>query len=324
LIAPKVKTTPATTARTVSHFDTTGDIMELELKPVMRRAVATVLLAAAAVAPTVTAASAHAPQRSATVAQYSGAGATTLSPMTLGKAVAMTPPQLAAERSNVLHAAVGGNNSSQATLSSKNWSGLATSGSFQGVAGEWKVPTVQATAKNKYSCAWVGLDGASGSSLIQTGTESDSYNGRTRYYAWLEMLPQSQSVITYTNGSAVPVAPGDSMWAYIYRTGTGNTWAIHLQDLSRGWSLSTTKSYASPGASVEWVQEATKVNGVIAPPPAFSRVGFSNLEVMDAGRWYYTSMTASSKVFMVQNGVRYATPSAPTATAPQSFSVSYG
>lgn len=247
--------------------------------------------------------------------------------MTVGKAVDMTPPQLARQRTTAMHAVVGGTTEVQANANSGNWSGLATSSAYshayQGIAGEWTVPTVQATTSNKYSCTWVGIDGWSSKPLIQTGTEEDSVGGHTRYYAWLEMLPANQSIITYANGTAVPVLPGDVMWSYIYETGT-NMWAIYLQDITRGWTLSTTVSYSAPGMSVEWVHEATTVNGVISPPPAFSKVNFSSLEVLEAGTWYYTTMKASSEVYMVQKGVTYATPSAPTNTAPQRFSITYG
>jgi hypothetical protein len=259
----------------------------------------------------------------ADVAQGSTSDRPSMPAMTLGKAVKMTPPEMARQRHTAVDAVVGPTTDARASAVSPNWSGLLTSGTFQGIAGEWTVPSVQVTTANKYSCTWVGLDGYSNQSLIQTGTEQDSYLGHTRYYAWIETLPANQERITYTNGSDVPVAPGDVMWAYIYET-SANEWAIYLQDLTQGWTLSTSTSYSSPGATVEWVQEATTVGGVFAPPPVFSKVNFASLQVLEAGKWYGTTMKASSEVDMVQNGHVYATPSAPTTAVPQKFSISYG
>jgi hypothetical protein len=244
--------------------------------------------------------------------------------MNLGKAVKMTPTELAKQQAAVRPAVPGPATGAKAGLASPNWSGQVAGGTYQGVAGKWIVPAVQATTANKYSCTWIGLGGWSNGSLIQTGTESDSVNGHTRYYAWLEMLPAAQSIIRYSNGTAVPVAPGDVMWAYIYKTATPNRWAIYLQDQTRGWALSTTSTYSTPGPTVEWVHEATQVGGVVAAPPAFSKVTFTTLEVEISGKWYYTSMTARNELFMVQHGVTYAAPSAPTNTAPQQFSIAYG
>src|SRR5579859_4529046 len=58
--------------------------------------------------------------------------------------------------------------------SSSNWSGYAVSGSsFTSATGSWIVQKVSASHKATYSSQWVGIDGFTNSSLIQTGTESD-------------------------------------------------------------------------------------------------------------------------------------------------------
>ncbi len=249
-------------------------------------------------------------------------------PAAVGHAVAMTPQQLAAQRTTVRRATTGPRLPQVATYNSGNWSGLlarAAAGTYQGVSGAWHVPAVTASTKNKYSCAWIGIDGWQMSSLIQMGTESDSVGGRPRYYAWLETLPATQTLVTYTGGGLAPVAAGDAMWSYIYRTTTtGNTWAMYLQDITQGWTLSTTTTYATRGASAEWVQEATQVGGVVGPPPPFSKVTFTDLEVLENNTWYYTAMTSANEVFLWQGGTRYASPSAPSNTSPQRFSVTYG
>src|SRR5690348_216755 len=61
---------------------------------------------------------------------------------------------------------------------SSNWSGYAVTGStYSSVTAKWTVPSVAASRKATYSSDWVGIDGFNNSDLIQTGTESDYFNG---------------------------------------------------------------------------------------------------------------------------------------------------
>ena len=46
-----------------------------------------------------------------------------------------------------------------------------------GVSGDWVVPAVAASASNEYSASWIGIDGATVSSLIQTGTAQQYFEG---------------------------------------------------------------------------------------------------------------------------------------------------
>ena len=76
------------------------------------------------------------------------------------------------------------------TTESTNWSGYVDTGStFTGVSGEWTVPAVQPSVPLAASSQWIGIDGATNSSLIQTGTSSITQNGATQYFAWYEILP---------------------------------------------------------------------------------------------------------------------------------------
>jgi hypothetical protein len=113
------------------------------------------------------------------------------------------------------------------------------------------------------------------------------------------------------------------MWAYLYET-SANVWKVYEQDITQGWTFSTNVRYASPGLTAEWIHEATQVNGVVGPPPAFSPVTFSDLQVDIGGRWYYMRLTSANRVFLVQQNTRYATPTSPSNTTPQQFSVYYG
>ena len=79
------------------------------------------------------------------------------------------------------------------TANSTNWSGYVDTGgltnTFSGVGGEWTVPAVQPSGVLAASSQWIGIDGATNNSLIQTGTSSITQNGGTQYFAWYEILP---------------------------------------------------------------------------------------------------------------------------------------
>lgn len=107
------------------------------------------------------------------------------------------------------------------------------------------------------------------------------------------------------------------------KTTTAGIWMVFLKDVTQNWYLQQNVRYSGPGASAEWIEEATQVNGAVDAPANFHSVGFSNLQVAEAGKWYYTSMKASSSFEIVQGGRIWAYPNGLTATQPQRFSVGY-
>jgi hypothetical protein len=110
---------------------------------------------------------------------------------------------------------------------STNWSGYVDAGSpFTAISGTWVVPTVQPSAATLASGIWIGIDGATNSSLIQTGTAQLSEGGKTGYYDWYDLLP-AQPV------NLVSVAPGDKMRASIVETSAGR-WTIAINDVTSG------------------------------------------------------------------------------------------
>src|SRR3954452_14963280 len=120
------------------------------------------------------------------------------------------------------HPRIPGHAVRSAGWSASNWSGYAKSGNYTSATAQWVVPSVSATKSASYSWAWVGIDGFTNSSLIQTGTESDYYNGAAHYNAWWEILPAPETAIT-----SFAVHPGDVMSASIVNNGNG-TWTITI------------------------------------------------------------------------------------------------
>ena len=92
---------------------------------------------------------------------------------------------------------------------STNWSGYAitTTSKFTAVTGAWVVPSVARTSSSTYSAAWIGIDGFANSSLIQTGTEQDYYNGAAHYAVWWTTSAQGFAEQPISQ----PVRPGDKI-----------------------------------------------------------------------------------------------------------------
>jgi hypothetical protein len=135
------------------------------------------------------------------------------------------------------------------TAESTNWSGyIATGSQFTGVSAQWVVPTVQPSRETEYSATWVGIDGATNTSLIQAGTEQDTSGGETTYYAWYELLPALSIPVE-------AVSPGDEMKVAIVEDSPGK-WTITIADLTSGQTVSGWVAYSTPQTSAEWIEEA--------------------------------------------------------------------
>jgi hypothetical protein len=196
---------------------------------------------------------------------------------------------------------------------SSNWSGYAITGSvYHSVTAKWVVPSVAVSSKATYSSDWVGIDGFNNSHLIQTGTESDYYNGSAHYDAWWEIIPAAETVIP-----SITVNPGDTITASIVK-GSSSSWTITITDGSHNFT--TTKTYRGPHASAEWIEEAPSVGGQVAPLANYGHATFDLGTVNNAAN---PKLTASAGGVMVQNGVQVSTPSKPDSDT-DGFRTAYG
>jgi hypothetical protein len=197
---------------------------------------------------------------------------------------------------------------------SSNWSGYAKTGSYTSATAAWVVPSVARSSKATYDSQWVGIDGFNDSSLIQTGTETDYYNGSAHYGAWWEILPAAETVIT-----SITVHPGDHMTASITK-GSGSSWTIKITDATTGKTFSTVKTYTGPGTSAEWIEEAPSVGGHIA-----TLAHYSSPDTFDPGtaNGHSPALTAADGGVMVQKSHQVSTPSVPDRDA-DGFNMSYG
>jgi len=197
---------------------------------------------------------------------------------------------------------------------SSNWSGYAKTGGYTSVTAAWVVPSVAASRKATYSSQWVGIDGFNNSSLIQTGTEADFYNGSAHYGAWWEILPAAETVIP-----SISVHPGDHMTASITK-GSGSTWTITIADSTTNKSFTTQQTYAGPGTSAEWIEEAPSVGGHIA-----TLANYSSPDTFDPGtaNGGNPRLTAADGGVMIQRNAQVSTPSVPDNDT-DGFNMAYG
>jgi Peptidase A4 family len=171
------------------------------------------------------------------------------------------------------------------TFTSSNWSGYLLTGSgFTSAEGSWTVPAVTCaaggTTKNQYSAFWVGLDGYIGSNKVeQIGTESNCEDTTPQYYAWYELYPNPQVVL-----SGITIAPGDQMSASVVYKGMNSKgllseFDVTIQDVTTGKSFTRTigLSTAPERASAEWIAEAPTSNNTILPLADFGTALFGQV-----------------------------------------------
>ncbi|MHB1583315.1 MAG: G1 family glutamic endopeptidase [Acidimicrobiales bacterium] len=200
------------------------------------------------------------------------------------------------------------------TLLYDNWAGEVDTGTtYTGVSADWVVPTVVSSGATQVSATWIGIDGASNSDLIQTGTTQQTSGGSTSYFAWWEILPASASPI------AEPVYPDDEMEAAIYEDSPG-TWTIRIEDVTQGWVALGNVNYFGPADSAEWIEEAPVVNGQLATLADFGAVQFTHLGISSSD----LSASILNPAYMVNgSGTVLAYPGA-FDTATDSFVTVYG
>jgi hypothetical protein len=148
---------------------------------------------------------------------------------------------------------------------SYNWSGYADtatkSGTFSAVGGAWTTPSVTCTAEDTITSEWVGLDGATDSTVEQDGTIGWCYENTPTYFTWYEMYPAGTIEVGTT------LAPGDKITASVTRSATKYT--LKLTDATHtANSFTKTATCAATTCldeSAEWIAERSSFSIGIAP-----------------------------------------------------------
>ncbi|ACU72264.1 conserved hypothetical protein [Catenulispora acidiphila DSM 44928] len=152
-----------------------------------------------------------------------------------------------------------------------NWGGYAATGSgFTSVSATWTEPSAKCNSTNDLYAPWVGIDGYGSSSVEQTGVATDCSSGSPVDQAWYEMYPAAP---VYLSSSSYPVKAGDVINASVTYSGS-NKYKLTLNDSSRGWTYTTTKTLSASRASAEVIIESPT-----GAYPNFGTLHFTNAKI---------------------------------------------
>lgn len=203
---------------------------------------------------------------------------------------------------------------------SSNWSGYADTGSgFSAVSGSWTVPTVSCSSGSSYSAHWIGIDGATSSTVEQDGTEADCSGGSASYDAWYEMYGDPAVNNGYEvelSPTSYPVFPLDAISASV--SVVGGTWTLAISDSGSGshnhsWSFTTNVVFSGAAqSSAEWIVERPEICNIfgcsLATLANFGSVPFTNASATENGASGSISTWSNAAIEMVNGSTPIAVP----------------
>jgi hypothetical protein len=169
-----------------------------------------------------------------------------------------------------------------------NWSGYVarSSKSFSCVQGSWTQPNPSCPVNGNTSLAiWIGFDGETGPSratLEQIGTNTDCRGGRSRTFAWFEILPRDR----FEQELRLEVRAGDRIAASI--AVVGRAYHMVLENLTTGEVEDTLqRSDSARRLTAEWVVEAPTIDCPsdcqVALLASFGTIAFTGARAVLAG-----------------------------------------
>jgi hypothetical protein len=174
------------------------------------------------------------------------------------------------------------------SLTSGNWSGYADIAcptcALRYVSADFTVPHLNPAKSpdNSWAAHWVGLDGATSSTVEQVGIDTYVSNGVDYYYAWYEMFPAAAQVYT------LAASPGDNIQVSVYTV--NGTYYLSLNDTTLGAGFTATATvptgYTGQNKSAEVITEA---------PSEVSGNSLIQLPLADYGQVNYNNATVTSR-----------------------------
>src|SRR5579862_1670168 len=156
---------------------------------------------------------------------------------------------------------------------------------FTKVTAKWKVPAITCTPEDRVMSDWVGLDGATTSTTTveQTGTLGQCYEGTAKYWTWYEMYPATPA----SNLVGTTVKAGDTITATVLRSGTSYKLTI-VDATTAGNNVTVTKTCTLAKCvdkSAEWVVERPAFSIGITPLAQFKTAShFSAAKATGGGK----------------------------------------
>jgi hypothetical protein len=130
---------------------------------------------------------------------------------------------------------------------------MAKSGSVSDVQATWNVPQIAAKCptSQRFSAFWVGIDGVTGSTAEEIGTNTDCLGGAASYtvsYEYILGVPTTTSMV---------ISPSNTVHAEVKYSSTTHKFTMSIKDLTNGKSFTVTKAVtAAKRSSAAWVVEA--------------------------------------------------------------------
>jgi hypothetical protein len=226
---------------------------------------------------------------------------------------------------DLLHTTFESNPQGQGVLS-RAWAGYVVASDLEnpneqviGVNASWTVPRIRVASTDTFSSAWIGIGGRFDTTLIQTGTEHDSVNGREYYAAWYELLPDKAVRI-----DDMSISAGDLITASITLVDADtNKWAIRIYDVTKGQGFYQTFTYNSSRLSAEWMVESPTVEGKVSLLSNFGTLTFTNAHLKIGDNVGNIGSFSYSQVIMTNDLSLQLAAVSPLSADGSSFNVTY-
>jgi hypothetical protein len=151
------------------------------------------------------------------------------------------------------------------------------------------------------------------------GTEHNVVNGKERYNAWYELLPEYATRI-----KDMVVHPGDRISASIVLVDPETLeWSIRISDDTNGQVFNQNFNYNSTCASGEWIVERSLVNGEISRLANFGSLTFNQCQIDLNNSAGTISNFTYSKVHMTNQQLSLLASASQLGADGASFSVEY-
>ncbi|KAM6491184.1 Peptidase A4 family domain containing protein [Amanita muscaria] len=162
------------------------------------------------------------------------------------------------------------------TYTSSNWAGAVWNSyppnTFYKVTGTFTVPTPN--APNGKASVWVGIDGNSCKTILQTGIYISYQNGAVSYDSWYEWLPN----LSHSYDSPIAIRAGDVIRLTVTASSTTSGTTL-IENLTTGQSESqspSSPSYPLCLQNAEWIVEDFNAASGMVPFCDFGTVAFSS------------------------------------------------